>query len=310
MGKSHVFKFISGKYQGGEFPIPMDSELIIGRSSDLEMVLAEEMVSRKHAKIITKNAKIVLQDLGSTNGTFVNGERITIYPLKTGDRVLIGTSIFKLLEVEGSSDALSPENKRDIKSRLQAITAAKKTITRTYAERISEIPVIDILQLYQTTKRTGTLAIRSYRNGKIFMREGAIVSACIDDDFSVNPYKALFRILAWDKGNYHLEPLTIKEFPQEIDQQPEAVLAEGKRQLDEIAKLPRKFPYTANIKLRQPLAPRLRDLTPDHLDTLQAILNQGKIEGVLNEILAADYEVFHDFVYLIEAGYIEIIDAA
>lgn len=306
--KGYMFKFISGKYQGGEFPIPMDSELIIGRSSDLEMVLAEEMVSRKHAKVITKNNKIVLQDLGSTNGTFVNGERITIYPLKTGDRVLIGTSIFKLVEVEEADASQSLDKKRDIKSRLQAITQAKKTITRTYAERISEIPVIDILQLYQTTKRTGTLSIRSTQSGKIFLREGAIVSACIDDDFSVNPYKALFRILAWDKGTYHLEPLTLNEFPQEIDQTSEAVLAEGKRQLDEIIKLPRKFEYASKIHVKVPLEPRLRDLSPDHLDTVQAVMNYGTVEQVLNHINAADYEIFHDFVYLLEHGYVAIAE--
>ena len=46
-----ALRFISGKYQGGEFPLPPDREIVIGRSSDLDMVLVEDMVSRKHAKI-------------------------------------------------------------------------------------------------------------------------------------------------------------------------------------------------------------------------------------------------------------------
>ena len=46
-----ALRFISGKYQGGEFPLKIDKQVVIGRSSELDMVLVEDMVSRKHAKI-------------------------------------------------------------------------------------------------------------------------------------------------------------------------------------------------------------------------------------------------------------------
>ena len=46
-----ALRFISGKYQGGEFPLPDSGEIVIGRSSELDMVLVEDMVSRRHAKI-------------------------------------------------------------------------------------------------------------------------------------------------------------------------------------------------------------------------------------------------------------------
>src|SRR5215470_17851966 len=97
-----ALRFISGKYQGGEFPLRMDREIVIGRSSDLDMVLVEDMVSRKHAKITTTTGHIVIQDMGSTNGTFVNGEKIRKSRLKEGDRILIGTSIIKLVGVDGT----------------------------------------------------------------------------------------------------------------------------------------------------------------------------------------------------------------
>src|SRR5215467_8170876 len=109
-----ALKFISGKYQGGEFPLKREKQIVIGRSSDLDVVLAEDMVSRKHAKISTQGGKIVIEDLGSTNGTFVNGEKIKQARLKEGDRILIGTSILKLVQREaGTATELSDAEMRE-----------------------------------------------------------------------------------------------------------------------------------------------------------------------------------------------------
>src|SRR3954453_13099105 len=102
-GAQWALRFISGKYQGGEFPLRPHREIIIGRSSDLDMVLVEDMVSRKHAKISTDEHTVSIQDLGSTNGTFVNGEKIRKVELKDGDRILIGTSIIKLVALNGDT---------------------------------------------------------------------------------------------------------------------------------------------------------------------------------------------------------------
>ena len=93
----YVLKFISGKYQGGEFPLEMEAEIVIGRSSELDMVLVEDMVSRRHARITSFGGELGIEDFGSTNGTFVNGERISKAKLKEGDRILVGTNIIKLV---------------------------------------------------------------------------------------------------------------------------------------------------------------------------------------------------------------------
>jgi len=86
-----ALRFISGKYQGGEFPLRPHREIVIGRSSELDMVLVEDMVSRKHAKIITDDKTVTIQDLGSTNGTFVNGVQIDRpRKLVNGDVVRVG----------------------------------------------------------------------------------------------------------------------------------------------------------------------------------------------------------------------------
>lgn len=64
----------------------------IGRAPDCELVLRDSRVSRRHARLTARNGVLVLTDLGSTNGTRVNGHRVTEVVLGAGDRITIGES--------------------------------------------------------------------------------------------------------------------------------------------------------------------------------------------------------------------------
>ena len=71
---------------------PLNRELLIGRAGEADVWLDEEGISRKHAHLVRTEAGATLIDLGSRNGTWVNGARITQQPLKEGDLVQIGAS--------------------------------------------------------------------------------------------------------------------------------------------------------------------------------------------------------------------------
>ena len=62
----------------------------IGRAPECELVLKDSRVSRRHARLGARDGVLVLTDLGSTNGTRVNGHRVTELVLGAGDRVQIG----------------------------------------------------------------------------------------------------------------------------------------------------------------------------------------------------------------------------
>src|SRR6185369_12736571 len=68
----------------------------VGRVEDNAFQIAEPSVSSHHAEIILRGNDVVIKDLGSTNGTFINGEKITESALKPGQTLRFGTVELKL----------------------------------------------------------------------------------------------------------------------------------------------------------------------------------------------------------------------
>jgi two-component system cell cycle response regulator len=73
------------------------SSLLIGRSSKCDIQIDQESTSRNHSKIVNTGKSILIRDLGSTNGTYVNDEPIEEYVLRDADLIKIGRTIFKFL---------------------------------------------------------------------------------------------------------------------------------------------------------------------------------------------------------------------
>lgn len=86
---------VRGPHRGRTVSVENRSEVFVGRSSSAELCLRQDKkVSQLHAKLLSVGGhRFVIADLGSTNGTFVNGERIEQTPLQSGDRVRIGHSL-------------------------------------------------------------------------------------------------------------------------------------------------------------------------------------------------------------------------
>ncbi|RMH42885.1 MAG: DUF4388 domain-containing protein [Deltaproteobacteria bacterium] len=301
----YALRFISGKYQGGEFPLRMGREIIIGRSSDLDMVLVEDMVSRRHAKISTTNGEITIQDLGSTNGTFVNGEKITRARLSEGDRILVGTSIIKLVAADPSQ--AHHHSEAEARRRLQQ-GARQSTSGRPMSGVIEEIPLPDLLQLLSTSRKSGVLSIASPTAvGKIYLRKGQIYFAAINDDFNLQPQKAIYRMLTWQTGTFELEPAVEIQVMEEIQESTEALLMEGVRQLDEMRRLEDKLPpMTSSLAVPTPLAGRLRDLSPEQLDTFQLVLDHGMVQAVLDHYPGSDLDAATHLVELLEREFVVV----
>jgi pSer/pThr/pTyr-binding forkhead associated (FHA) protein len=284
-------RFISGKYQGGEYPLAEGQEIVIGRSSELDMVLVEEMVSRKHARIALSDGVISIEDMGSTNGTFVNGEKVEQGTLKEGDRVLIGTNILKVMAV-----AQDGEGKLDLKAVAAGRVTARQRMSRVGDEpprmsgSLEEIPLPDLLQLFGTSKKNGVLVLRTEtREGRIYLNEGRVRFATLDGMDGVPPLKAVYRMLDWHQGM----------FAQEI-------LMEGIRQQDEFNALRGRLPdLNVQLRLKLPLEVKLSELPAEQLDLLQVAISSPSLEVVFDAVTGTDLETGQAVLSLVQRGYLE-----
>jgi hypothetical protein len=94
----YALQVIEGRLSGTIYELPANREFVLGRGSQLEIVIDEDMVSRRHAKITTYHDSVVIQDLNSTNGTLVNQQQITGgYRLNTNDEVTIGSCVLRII---------------------------------------------------------------------------------------------------------------------------------------------------------------------------------------------------------------------
>ena len=90
-----AFQFVmrSGPTPGAVYPLEGD-QLTIGRDSTNGVAINDPEVSRRHARLTFQGGKYVLEDLGSTNGTYLNNERLSSpAPFTTSDTLRIGRTL-------------------------------------------------------------------------------------------------------------------------------------------------------------------------------------------------------------------------
>lgn len=128
-------KVVGGKHTGQVIPLNR-RKFLIGREQDCQLRPNSEMVSRHHCVFSVDDFSVRLRDLGSTNGTLVNGERIrkeTV--LASGDRIVIGNLEFELVVRAGVTTA-------EADSKVVPSVALANEETRVTSRTVLEMPAV------------------------------------------------------------------------------------------------------------------------------------------------------------------------
>ena len=138
-----------------DLTIDIDKSLSIGRSDSNDLVLATSQISRQHAKINRIGEQLYVQDLGSSNGTFINGERISTdaHALQATDELAFADLVF--LVVNAPVDALDGASFLDGLQDIENFTPTTDIHTQTELDKSVEpispnaasnaAPVIDVV---------------------------------------------------------------------------------------------------------------------------------------------------------------------
>jgi hypothetical protein len=121
-----------GRDAGKEFVFEQDS-VLIGRVSECDVVLYDNGVSRRHCRILLDGDRYVIEDLGSSNGTMVNGTRVSTQEVAGGDQIKVGPVLFsfKSLSTEEMLEEGEEERAGDGNStRIVSMDALKRQRSR------------------------------------------------------------------------------------------------------------------------------------------------------------------------------------
>ena len=167
--------------------VPVGASLIVGRAADSGLVLKDTAASRRHVEIRATGSGYLCRDLGSRNGTIVNGSPTNICELNNGDRVLIGETVL-LFELSSDSPdttvqgktvflqtVLDPEGREQEPppaSGSQALLEAAYTLMNALASNFNPCDLVD--RVLETT----TSAIRAHRGAVLFAGPDGQLEPC------------------------------------------------------------------------------------------------------------------------------------
>ncbi len=202
--------------------------VVLGRSRTCELTLPGSDASRRHAEIGPGRAGFVVRDLNSTNGTYVNGERVDEHTLQPGDRIQIGDSTLTFCHVDaewGDPASGDHEAKTVATPRPQAPSPSEA-----FRGSLCEIPAFAVLQVLELGRKTGRLQLDSGAlEGVLWLDRGHPVHA---EANGMLGFDAALEIVNAASGHFVFEPRAVMPEPT-ISASMTELLLEGTRTLDE-----------------------------------------------------------------------------
>ena len=220
-------------------PLPEGEAIVLGRDPTMDnYVLPDERVSRGHAIVFFKDSRFYVKDLKSSNGTFVNKERISsARQLSPGDVVEIRP--FRLEFVEPGYEEIAEAGEQE---------AGDGSGHNKLNGSLDAISVTDLIQLLNSTQQSGVLIIRDAEGipAEMTLFEGDVIRAsCRGERGELAAYAAM----AIRRGRFEFTKGSPSLENREINRRTPSLLLEGCRRLDEETSDTRKIPENAHTRI-------------------------------------------------------------
>jgi pSer/pThr/pTyr-binding forkhead associated (FHA) protein len=290
---------------------------IIGRSDSAAVFIDEDGISRQHALIEHQEGAAWVIDLGSTNGTFVNGEQIDNSELQSGDRLQVGSAVFEVtVGKTDEPDALAnaktdPQLKQQIaqiNERLQEPPTGSGPIViqkTVLAGNLTSIGLPSLLQTLESNRNSGSLVIRLQSQvGQIYLDNGRPIHAELGP---TSGKKALVRMVSLNDGDFELVAPGYEPVLPTITGQLDGLLLEAVTQNDEFTlyrtELP---PDDATLDFAPNRFFVLHRMRADLFEVLACIARFRTVGAVIDGCSLSDLNVCRHLLMLLNEGIITV----
>ena len=269
----------------------------IGRHDSNDLSFDSRNVSNYHAEILCEADALILHDLGSTNGSYVNEERVKQRKLQHGDRIRIGNN--EITVKLTSEDAKQSEPSTPSVPTHGSFRRAGSDYP---GSTIGEI----LLNLCGLKKSVRLTLSRTQSNPiVVYVHDGRIVFA---EAGVAHGEKALYRVFEWHSGEYKTEPFPADDsVPLAMTVPVETLVEEGEQQAKELDELMSKLPPPeAALRLREGCKMRICDFTPSELEVFQAVIRDRTLGGAIEGCVMTDLRVMTQVHALIRKRVFEL----
>jgi len=175
--------------------------------------------------------------------------------------------------------------------------------------QLSQLPLPDLLQLFHVSQKTGVVEVRRYSGrppveaGRVLLRGGDIVHVEVG---SIAGAKALYRLLAWDRGEFNFQPGAVS-VADTLDKPTRVLLREGQRHNEEWARRAANLPpMDAYVRLRVQRASLPMVIHPLTQEVLLVLEAYSRVGDVVDHCSFPDYPVLRTLHTLIDRGMVDL----
>ncbi len=178
-------------------------EVVLGRGADCDLRLPSAQASRRHAIVCWRDGAVVVRDLGSTNGTLVNGAKIAgDRALEPGDRIEIGGASVTFCRVSADLAEVAPHAPGD--QTVIALAPAPVPVGAALKGNLAKIPVFAVLQVLEMGDQSGCLVVEGTDGeASLWLRGGRIVHA---EAAKARALDAALAIAQTESGRFEFTP--------------------------------------------------------------------------------------------------------
>jgi pSer/pThr/pTyr-binding forkhead associated (FHA) protein len=210
-------------------PVKLSTEhaATIGRQGICDLAIRQEDISRRHTEVHFEDGAFVVRDLGSTNGTFLNGREISgSERLSPGDRIEIGSCTITFCQIESTGlPGMGAAPDAD-----KTIIAERLPLREAFSGDLAQIPPFAVMQMLEMGGKSGLLEIEtSDERCNIWFREGEPIHA---ETEKLAGFDAALSIVNAASGSFRFDPQPNTQEPT-IACTVTELLLEGCRRADE-----------------------------------------------------------------------------